>query len=149
MKTFQLKKLTLSLTMAAFLTLGLEGQAIAAPIQQTVTVGGVSTIIISYNAGDTVDIVATLNTVDPNENGEGEPLQLQSTTGFAATVSNYAQPTTFSFTATVGGTLSGVILGFDGDESATVTVTVNSNQKKRFTPQQKDAMAKSSADLAI
>jgi hypothetical protein len=116
----------------------------------TATIDSASPVpIAGFNTDETVDIVATLNTSDPDENGEGEPLILQSSTGFSATVSVYALTTSFSFTASSPGTLSGFIAGADGDESATVTVTRNSTQKKRFTQAQKDTLAKASADLAI
>ena len=122
----------------------------AQPRTVTATIASdTAVVIVNFNNGDTVDIVATLTTTDPNENGEGEPIVLQSSTGFSGVVSNYAQPTSFSFKASAGGTLSGFIQGFDGDESGVVTVTINSNQKKRFTQEQKDAMAKASADLNV
>jgi hypothetical protein len=123
-----------------------------AATSQTYTVASSSPAVLvsGLRAGDKVDIVATLNTTDVNENGEGEPLKLQSSGGFAATISAYAQPTALSFVATVDGeSLSGFIVGFDFDESATVTVTVNSTAKKRLTQAQKDALARASADLNI
>ena len=115
-------------------------------VNTTVTSGSL-TPLVGFNMGDTIDIVATLSTSDVNENGEGEPLVLQSSTGFSGVVSAYAQPLTFSFKASSAGVLNGFIQGFDGDESATVTVTINSTQKKRFTQAQKDALAKASAQL--
>src|SRR5215467_2278940 len=120
--------------------------ALATPI--TVTTTGAPTTIAfpGVKAGDTLTVQATLNTTDPNENGEGEPLVIQSSGGFSAIVSAYAQTRSFSFQATVAGeTVTVSIQGADGDESATVTVDVN--QRKRFTQQQKDALAKASADL--
>jgi hypothetical protein len=100
------------------------------PTVTVIIMSGSPVPIISYNAGDKVDVTATLSTSDPNENGEGEPLILQSSTGFSGTVSAYAQAQTFSFTATMPGTLSGFIQGFDDDESASVTATLNSSSVK-------------------
>ncbi|HKF54664.1 MAG TPA: post-COAP-1 domain-containing protein [Blastocatellia bacterium] len=120
--------------------------ALATPI--TVTTTGAPTTIAfpGVKAGDTLTVQATLNTTDPNENGEGEPLVIQSSGGFSAIVSAYAQPRSFSFQATQAGeTITISIQGADGDESATVTVDLN--QRKRFTQAQKDALAKASADL--
>jgi len=118
------------------------------PTTVTVTIASGSPIqIVAYNTGDRVDIVATLSTSDANENGEGEPLILRTSTGFSGTVSAYAQATTFSFTAPAAGTLSGFIQGFDSDESAKVTVTLNTNEQKRFTDAQKKNFARLSAQL--
>jgi hypothetical protein len=140
--------LPLPLLCAVALFLGTANAHAATTTTVTVTSG--QTIVSGLNAGDKVDIVATLSTNDPDENGEGEPLVLSSTGGFSASVPNYAQPTAFSFTASTDGeSLSGSIAGYDGDETATVTVTVNSKAKKRFTQAQKDALAKAAADLNI
>jgi|GEM_PF-5351805 len=118
------------------------------PTTITVTIAsGSPTQIVGYNTCDRVDIVATLTTADVNENGEGEPLILRNSSGFSGTLSAYAQATTFSFTATGAGVLSGFIQGFDSDESATVTVTLNSNEQRRFTQAQKDAFARAAAQL--
>ncbi|HEU4390481.1 MAG TPA: hypothetical protein VFV34_21940, partial [Blastocatellia bacterium] len=146
-----MKRIITSLVAAFFvanLLAGIRPAALAQSTSVTVTIAsGSPTTILGFNTNDTIDIVATLNTTDPNENGEGEPLILQSSTGFSGVVSAYAQATTFSFKATGPGTLSGFISGFDGDESATVSVTLNTTQKKRFTQAQKDAFAKASAEL--
>lgn len=96
--------------------------------------------------GDSVTVEATLSTSDPNENGEGEPLILQSSGGFSATISNYEQTRSFSSVATVDGeTVTSFIGGYDGDETSSVNINVN--QKRRFTDAQKAALAKASADL--
>jgi len=122
--------------------------SLLASAQTSTTISGSSPVpIVGFNAGDTVDIVATLQTTDVNENGEGEPLVLQSSTGFSVVVSAYAQPMAFSFKATTAGVLTGFVQGADGDESASVTATLNSTQKKRFTQAQKDAFARASAQL--
>jgi len=119
---------------------------LAAPITVTTTGGPTTIAFPGLKVGDTVTVQATLNTTDPNENGEGEPLVIQSSGGFSAIVSAYAQTRSFSFQATQAGeTITISIQGADGDESATVTVDVN--QRKRFTQEQKDALAKASAEL--
>jgi hypothetical protein len=71
--------------------------------------------------GDTISVTATLTTSDPNENGEGEPLQVTSSGGeINATISAYSVPTPFSYSAAVANeTISGTIIGFDGDEACT------------------------------
>jgi hypothetical protein len=127
--------------------------ATAAPLfaqSTTVTIAsGSPAFVVSFNAGDAVDIVGTLSTTDVNENGEGEPLIITSTTGFSTTIAAYAQPTTASFTASAAGSISAYIQGYDGDESGLVSATINSTTKKRFTQAQKDAFSKASADLNI
>lgn len=140
-----------TVVVALALMLWYAGVANAATSQTfTIASGSPTALVSNLNAGDKIDIVATLNTTDVNENGEGEPLVLQSSGGFSATIPSYAQPTALSFTATANGeSLSGFIVGYDGDEDATVTVTVNSTDKKRLTQAQKDALAKASADLNI
>ena len=75
--------------------------ALATPI--TVTTTGAPTTIAfpGIKAGDTVTVQATLNTTDPNENGEGEPLVIQSSGGFSAIVSAYAQTRSLSFSGSL------------------------------------------------
>jgi hypothetical protein len=95
----------------------------------------------TVHAGDTVNVVATLSTTDPNENGEGETLVVQSTGSFSVTVSTYVVPQSFTFTATIDGeTVSGTLTSSDGDETCTLSVTVN--PKQRLSQKQKDALAK-------
>jgi hypothetical protein len=120
------------------------------PVTVTVTIAsGSPTQILGYNIGDKVHVEATLNTSDVNENGEGEPLVLQASTGFSASVNAYAVTTPFDFTATGAGVLSGFIKGFDGDESATVQVTLNTNQQQRDKDAQKKAYERLVAQLNI
>jgi hypothetical protein len=78
----------------------------------------------TYKAGDQITITAVLNTSDPNENGEGEPMQITSTTGFSATDPFYAVPQGYFFIAPADGSLSASISGADGDESGTLTVSI-------------------------
>jgi hypothetical protein len=86
-------------------------------------------VAFDLNAGDTVIINATLNTTDPNENGEGEPLVVQANGANIGVVFNYALPASVIYTAPSTGRtdFSYFIRGADGDESATVTATVNSS----------------------
>jgi hypothetical protein len=118
----------------------------------TVTIESGTPVDIPINpplqVGDRVDIQATLTTTDPNENGEGEPLIIQSSGGFSATIPEYEQTRAFTFTATVPGeTVSAFIQGFDGDESGSVTLNVNPVTRPQFTPAQKAALARASSQL--
>jgi len=102
----------------------------------------------TIKAGDTVSVVATLHTTDPNENGEGEPLSVQSSGGeLSVAIPGYELPQTFSFVAgSANETVSGSIGGFDGDESCTLDVRVNA--KHWFTDGQKKALAVAAAGFA-
>src|SRR5215469_946761 len=127
MKGKMWKRVSKVMVVALVSTMMLAGPlALATPI--TVTTTGAPTTIAfpGVKVGDTLTVQATLNTTDPNENGEGEPLVISSSGGFSAIVSAYAQPRSFSFQATQAGeTVTVSIQGADGDESATVTVDVN------------------------
>lgn len=91
--------------------------------------------IIDINPGDTVSITATLNTTDPNENGEGEPIVITADGASIGVDPNYAIPGTFTYTAPPVLTAPGspipqvainyYIQGYDGDESATFSTAVN------------------------
>lgn len=87
---------------------------------------------------------ATLTTVDPNEDGEGEPLVVNAP-GFSGTISSYGVPQTLSFTAAqTSETISGYIAGYDADEAGTLVITVNPHQ--RFTQAQKEHFSKLASD---
>jgi hypothetical protein len=120
-------------------------------VPQTITITSSGQINLpTVHKGDTINIEATLHTInDINEDGEGEPLNIRNTTGdFSFTLNNYAQPKAFSYIAPVDGQLLLFnIGGNDSDESASVTVDVN--QKKRFTQAQKDAFNELSAQYYI
>ena len=140
------RKTQISLIVAGILVF--PSFAIATPITTTITGSSPAPINVPLvHKGDLINIEALLSTTDLNENGEGEPLIVLSSSGGAnINISAYEQPQAKSFTATQDGeTLSAYIVGYDGDESATISVDVN--QKPRFTQQQKDAMAKASASL--
>ena len=95
----------------------------------------------SANAGDEVTVLAILHTVDPNENGEGEPLTVSiSNGGPTATFPDYEITHSFIFKAagTAPVTATGTITGFDGDESCEVSVSVNA--KHRFSDTQKNVL---------
>lgn len=101
--------------------------------------------IANVHAGDQVSVDATLFSGDPNENGEGEPLVVL-LPGGNFVVSGYFAPQQITFLALQDGqAVSAFIQGADGDESATVTFTVN--PKKRFTQEEKDKFAKYAAIL--
>jgi hypothetical protein len=120
----------------------------------TVASGSPSVIVSGLSKGDVVDVVATLSTSDPGEIGEAEDepeaLVLQSTGGFSWSFQVYGQPRAMRFTATVDGeSLSGFIQSFDNDESASVTVTVNSTAQQLFSQQTKDLLDKVAASEAV
>jgi hypothetical protein len=79
----------------------------------------------AVQSGDTVNLVVTLTTTDPNEDGEGEPALITSTGGFSATVSAYNEPQSLSpYVATTDGeTFSAVIPNSDGDESVSLQIS--------------------------
>lgn len=98
----------------------------------------------SANAGVSVTVTATLHTSDPNENGEGEPLQIASSDGrLTASVPSYEIPYSFTFVASQPNvSVSGTIVGFDGDESCELGVST-----KRFSQATKDSLTKIAAGL--
>lgn len=116
-----LRKFPMALGLCVFLLFALNA---GAQSTTTVTVSSPSPVVVaSYNAGDTVTITAQLTTSDPNEDGEGEPLQVSTSSGFGTTLSIYFQPSTITLPpATSAGVVTASISGADGDESATVTV---------------------------
>lgn len=116
------RKLSAVLGVCAFFLCALHAGA-----QSTTTTVTVSSsfpeVIANYNAGDTVTITAQLNTSDPNEDGEGEFLSVNTSGGFGTTLSIYFQPSTLTLPpATSAGSVTASIAGADGDESATITV---------------------------
>jgi hypothetical protein len=80
---------------------------------------------ITNNIGDTITITTMLNTIDPNENGEGEPLLITTSAGeFTATDPVYGIPQVFSYTASAANeTINGTNLGADFDESCNISAT--------------------------
>jgi hypothetical protein len=137
--------------------LGLARSTLAsAATTTTVTVasGSPAVIVSGLSKGDVVDVQATLSTSDPGEiteaEDEPEALVLQSTGGFSWSFQVYGQPRAMRFTATVDGeSLSGFIQAFDNDESASVTVTVNSTAQQLFSQQTKDLLDKVAASEAV
>ena len=111
------------------LSLLLTLHAVAQTTSTTVTITSPFPVVVaSYNAGDTVTISAQLVTNDPNEDGENEPLVVQTSTGFGTTLGIYFQPSTLTLPpATAAGFVSAFIQGADGDESATITVRTARN----------------------
>jgi hypothetical protein len=120
--------------------------ASAASFTATVTSSSPTVIVSGLKKGDVVVIAATLNSTDPNESGEGEPLVLKSTGGYSKTFPEYSIPNADQFTATQDGeTLTGEIPGADDDESASVTVNVNPDPRAAASAKAKAAAAKISA----
>jgi hypothetical protein len=80
----------------------------------------------TLHAGDMVTIRTVTTTTDPNEDGESEPLVIQSSDGTSTSFYNYNIPLTHAFPiATNGATLTASLPGADGDESAVLVVDVN------------------------
>jgi hypothetical protein len=95
----------------------------------------------SANAGDSVTVLSILHTIDPNENGEGEPLGLSVSNGGPSTsFPDYEVTHSFTFKAqsTAPVTAVGTNIGFDGDESCEVSISVNG--KHRFSQTQKNVL---------
>lgn len=125
--------------------------AASTPITTTIATDCTSpTTIATLHNGDSVSGFATLHTTDPNENGEGEPLILQSSGGFGLTIPAYELTQPFSFTAHVEGeTFTGCIGGFDSDESADVSITINSTPNPGPSQQNKTNANKAAGGLGI
>lgn len=106
----------LSVLLAAFSIFLAQGKTFASPVT-------------TINPGDTVSITATLNTTDPNENGEGEPIVVTANGGAVWVNPNYASPATFKYTAPVGSSgstsIGYYIQGADGDETANFNSSIN------------------------
>jgi hypothetical protein len=84
-----------------------------------------ATDITTIQPGDTIALTVTLNTTDPNENGEGEPVVVQANGTNIGVNFNYGIPQTFTYTASAQTTISYFIQGADGDESASVSFIKN------------------------
>ena len=82
---------------------------------------------VTNKVGDEITVTAQLTTVDANENGEGEPLLVSSSGGeLSGVISKYFVSTTFVYTATTANeVVSGTNVGFDGDESCSVSAVVS------------------------
>lgn len=99
--------------------------------------------------GDLISVTATLTTGDPNENGEGEPVNITSSGGeLNATFGDYVVPHPFLFYAKVANeTIRGTNIGGDGDEACQLVVAVNPAQP--FTPQQKQQAGNLAGKLGV
>lgn len=98
-------------------------------LSTTVTVPGSDTVTIplpALHAGDILTIRATSSSTDPNEDGEAEPLVIQSSDGRSTSFTNYNVPVTHTFqVATDGVTLTASFPSADDDDSAVLVVDVN------------------------
>jgi len=97
---------------------------------------------VQNKVGDTISVIATLFTSDPNENGEGESVTVASSGGeIAATIGSYNLAAPFSYTATAANeTITGTLNNFDDDETCSITATAN--PAPGFTPKQKQTASK-------
>lgn len=98
----------------------------------------------SANAGTSVTVIAKLHTSDANENGEHETLEVTSSDGsLNASVLSYEIPYSFTFVAAQPNvSVSGTIVGFDGDEGCELSVSA-----RRFSQATKDSLTKIAAGL--
>lgn len=90
-----------------------------------------ATPVVTINPGDIASITATLNTTDPNENGEGEPIVVTANGGVIWVNPNYALPATFTYTGPPSDSLGSTSIGYyiqgaDGDETANFSTSINS-----------------------
>jgi len=115
----------------------------------TVSHAQTCTASVANKIGDEITVSGSLSTVDPNENGEGEPLLLSSSGGeLAGVINNYFITTTFVYTATAANeVITGTNVGFDGDESCSVTATISKSHL--LTPGQKTFFAGLAAGLGV
>lgn len=87
---------------------------------------GVAIPLPVLHAGDILTIRATLTSTDPNEDGESEPLVVQSSDGRSTMFSSYNVPLTNTFpVATDGVALTASFPEADEDDSAVLVVDVN------------------------
>jgi hypothetical protein len=135
------------------LVLGTCSSAIAQQSSVTVSLDSSSpTVITTFEKGDTVTITAELDTTDENENGEGEPAIIYSSTGFSCTDNDYGlSHVCGTFVASASGTLFAYVVSADGDETATVTATINAAALKLgiFSPSVLDALDKAGDGLVL
>lgn len=127
----------------------LAGVASAGPASQTTTVtvaSGDPVVIANYEPGDQLTITVLLNSLDQDENREGEPLVIPG----VGSVSTHALETTLQYRASdvgVPGVLTAYISGFDGDESATITIARNSLEERLFPTEDKLRMHKAAQNF--
>jgi hypothetical protein len=112
------------------------------------------------HAGDTIVIHATLDSTDPDDNAEGEPLTLKMSGGKApdgtvvqgqvVTINTYGQQRDITLVAQVDNeTLSAYIPGADGDESATVSAEDMANSDNNFDQGENDEIADDSSQTNL
>src|SRR5947209_4098027 len=110
-------------TAFAFFGLAMFGMAAAAHSQDCFAVAGNKT-------GDLINVTVLLQTDDPDENGEGEPVDVSSSGGeFTGRVGVYFSAQPFSYVATQPNeTVTGTLTDSDGDETCSITVSWNQRQ---------------------
>jgi hypothetical protein len=101
----------------------LLGGAVNARSQDCSTVAG-------NKVGDLINVTVVLQTDDPDENGEGEPIAISSSGGeFIGNVGVYFSAVPFSYVATQANeTVSGSFVDSDGDETCSITLAWNQPQ---------------------
>ncbi len=112
--------------------------ASATPV--TIQLDGQTTLPITLNAGNKVVIQVTLTTQDPDDESEGEYLQILSSGGFSEVLPPDGQTRVFSYVATQDGeTFTANILGGDGgdgDELAVLTIDYEPELKVIANPEE-------------
>jgi hypothetical protein len=119
------------------LALPLATMAITTVPQFTAYAGTIATI----HPGDTISITATLNTTDPNENGEGESIVVEANTQTIFVDPNFALPATYTYHAppafiNPGSPIPNIDINYyinkgDGDETATFSTSLNPTQSAK------------------
>jgi hypothetical protein len=105
-------------------------------------------VLANVSPGENINVQVAYSTTDENEDGEGESLTIATSGGDSVSDANYNATSSYNFTATAAGeSVSATPNGWDGDESAVVTVTVSSLAGSSITISQEDALSTSSADL--
>lgn len=131
----------------------LEDQAIdytggASVSSSSVPTDGSQDVLANVSPGENINVQVAYSTTDENEDGEGESLTIATSGGDSVSDANYNATSSYNFTATAAGeSVSATPNGWDGDESAVVTVTVSSLAGSSITISQEDALSTSSADL--
>lgn len=154
--TFVCKKFGL-IVLLPIAAIGVAIPALANPPQTIppVPVFGVPTPVATLNAGDKATITVLLTTFDPNENGEGEFLQVAGAGSLNCTITDttYFVPLIAECgplpANAVPSELTAVLVGYDGDESGTVAMQINTTPTAQKTPNQIATWQKSANDYSL
>jgi hypothetical protein len=106
-------------------------------------------VAVLNKPGDLIRVTAILQTDDPNENGEGEPVVFTSLGGeLSETLELYSSPHAYAFIARVPNeSISGNVVNGDGDETCTLVASVN--EKTVLSDAEKEYLSEESAKHAV